>query len=689
MSQTIDRFALVTRHNPVIREVMPLSPLSVGNGEFAFTADLTGLQSFPESYEFPLGTQSQWGWHYSNASEAYTLDDLQLQYLDSHERKVGYPIDPKGQEEPFHWSRQNPHRLQLAQIGLRLFSSNQELIQIGDLRETEQMLDLWSGQLTSRFQVNGIPVKVQTCCHPTSDQLGVCVESPLLETGLLEITFRFPSPTMPSANWSETMHLNWAADDSHQTRLLLESSQSGAFTRTMDQDGYQVVVAWSGGEMIQESSHFFRLVPTRTNRRFEFVAGFAPIEQSLPLSSFQAIQKASKVHWEKYWMQGGAIELAESHDTRALELERRIVLSQYLTAIHCAGSLPPQETGLLYNSWFGKFHLEMHWWHAAHFALWGRTHLLQKSMGWYKEILPVAKQLAQSQGYKGARWPKMVGPDGVQSPSNVGTLLIWQQPHPLMFAELCYRSDPTQETLEYFRDIVMETAEFMASFAAWDDTKNRYVLGPPLIPAQESHKALQTVNPTYELEYWRHGLEIGLAWRKRLGLQTVPEWEHVMGNLSDLPVSGEVYLAHEKCPDTFTSFNKDHPSMLGALGILPGVKVDREVMRQTLQKVMTNWKWETAWGWDFPMAAMTAARLGEGGLAVDLLLLNATKNTYLPSGHNYQRPNLLAYLPGNGGLLAAVAMMACGWEGGPRLHAPGFPTDGTWTIRWEGLNAWL
>jgi hypothetical protein len=38
--------------------------------------------------------------------------------------------------------------------------------------------------------------------------------------------------------------------------------------------------------------------------------------------------------------------LAHSKDKRAIELERRVVLSQYLTAIQCSGSMPPQETGL-------------------------------------------------------------------------------------------------------------------------------------------------------------------------------------------------------------------------------------------------------------------------------------------------------------------------------------------------------
>ena len=82
-------------------------------------------------------------------------------------------------------------------------------------------------------------------------------------------------------------------------------------------------------------------------------------------------------------MSGGAIDFSGSTDARAYELERRVILSQYLTKVQCAGNFPPQETGLTYNSWFGKPHMEMYWWHAAHFALWNRTELLEKSLDWY------------------------------------------------------------------------------------------------------------------------------------------------------------------------------------------------------------------------------------------------------------------------------------------------------------------
>ena len=126
--------------------------------------------------------------------------------------------------------------------------------------------------------------------------------------------------------------------------------------------------------------------------------------------------------------------------------------------------------------------------------------------------------------------------------------------------------------------------------------------------------------------------------------------------------------------------------MLGAYGVLPGDGIDTETMRRTLHKTMKEWRWDETWGWDYPLTAMTAARLGEGKVAIDALLMTTEKNRYLPNGHNWQRQNLPCYLPGNGGLLYAIAIMAAGWRDAPRRHAPGFPQDGSWEVRWEGLN---
>ncbi|CAG7627379.1 glycoside hydrolase family 65 [Paenibacillus allorhizosphaerae] len=685
----IDRKALVSRHNPVARGVLPLSPLAVGNGEFAFTADMTGLQTFPEAYEVPLGTQSQWGWHSSGGRNVWSLNDVRMQYADALTGNGGYPVHAEDREEPYHWLRQNPHRLQLGQIGFVFKDESGAAISSESIADAEQTLDLWSGILHSRYNVMGREVTVRTAIHPDTDQLAVQVESQLLAEGRMDISIRFPAPGMTDRSWDKSIGLNWGESDTHATVLKQNRDRDAVIDRSMDEDGYRVALQWSQGILRQTGPHSLQLECLGEAATLSFVAHFVPAGHSPSIVSVQDTLQASRNYWERFWMNGGVIELADSRDPRALELERRIVLSQFVLAIHSAGSIPPQETGLLYNSWFGKPHLEMHWWHAVHFPLWGRAPLLKRSMGWYREILPIARELARFQGYVGARWPKMVGPEGKQSPSTVATLLVWQQPHPIAMAELLYLSEPTQETLELYGDVVRESADFMASFAQWDGERQRYVLGPPVIPAQENHRAATTWNPTYELEYWRHALELACLWAQRQGQPANPKWREVIDHLSALPQQDGVYLAHENAPDTYTDKNHDHPSMLGAFGMLPGVMVDPEVMRNTLQKVLESWRWDTTWGWDFPMAAMTAARLGDGALAIDLLLYETQKNTYLPNGHNYLNQRLSAYLPGNGGLLIAVAMMAAGWQNGPGSHAPGFPSDGSWTVRHEGLHAWL
>jgi hypothetical protein len=107
-------------------------------------------------------------------------------------------------------------------------------------------------------------------------------------------------------------------------------------------------------------------------------------------------------------------------------------------------------------------------------------------------------------------------------------------------------------------------------------------------------------------------------------------------------------------------------------------------MRRTFDQVMKTWHWDRTWGWDFPMLAMCAARLGEPNQAVDLLFTKAGGFQFSDCGLATGGP--YPYFPSNGGLLYAVAMMAAGWDGAPAGNAPGFPHDGQWVVRSEGLS---
>jgi len=698
----INRRALVDRHCPGLQRFDSSCLFTVGNGEFAFTADVTGLQTFSDLYDqtVPLGTMAQWAWRSQPPPAGRSAGDFEWTNFDSHGRPVPYPyvgskmwfgvksaywpLDPV-KEEVGLWLKHNPHRLHLGVLGLALKGNSGQAVQPSDLAGINQRLDLWSGILHSQFQLSGQPVSVRTACHPTLNLVAVEIESPLLAEGR-QIGIRL---AFPGANPHASHAKDWLHPKSHTTAIVGQTKNTLQLERDLNGSRHFVRLEWDHAQLATGDPHVFHLQTQPGSDRLSIVLAFAPQPLATALPDAQAVFAASAAHWAGFWQSGGAVELAGSTDPRADELERRIVLSQYLTAVQCCGSTPPAETGLTCNSWCGKFHLEMHWWHAAHFALWGRIDRLQRSLAWYQSILPQARATARRQGYAGVRWPKETSTEGQETPSSIGPLLIWQQPHPLLYAEYCWRDTPTRATLEQFAEIVEATAEFMASYAALDPATATYVLGPPLIPAQENHDPSITRNPTFELAYWAFGLELAQTWRTRLGLPRQAHWDDVIRRLSPLPVAEGVYLAHECCPETYTKFHVDHPSMLGAFGWIPGPNVDRAIMAKTLDRVVADWRWCETWGWDYPLVAMTAARLGRPAQAVDILLMDTPHNRYGVNGHCFQFKGLPLYLPANGGLLAAVAMLAAGWDDGPQSPAPGFPADGTWNVRAEGLRKFV
>jgi len=690
----IDRRAVVGRHRVVQRTLDPRSPLSVGNGEFAFTADLTGLQSLPDAYPVAaqndhdrpgtmLGTYAQWGWHVEPVDPLPSLSDSLHRYASPHG-----PVDyvdlsaavERGHRPGAEWLRGNPHRLHLGLIGFadHRGSSPREL-ELADLRWDQQDLDLWSGRLHSSFAWCGTPVRVETICDPELDRLAVTVDSPALTAGLV-VRLRFP---YGSQQWHDGA--DWTRPGDHTTAVRERGKGRWQLQRRLDETRYDVIISSGDGiRVVSPGPH--EVIISSTGSRVELVIDFSrdPSVQEVDAGSRPATEEVgerSASAWNAFWNGGAVLDLGAAGTDQAAELERRVVLSQYLTKINCSGSTPPAETGLVCNSWAGKFHLEMTWWHTAHFALWGRPELLRPTLHWFVGTLPAARDVAAMQGIPGARWPKHIGPDARESPSDIGPFLIWQQPHPIYLAELLYRSLPSREVLEEFAEMIFATAAFMVGYAAMDE--GRYRLGPPLIPAQETYSHLKdrVVDPTFELTYWSWALTVANTWRRRLGLPDEPLWSAVAENVSRPTVRDGKYAAIGCEPWTLRT---DHPSMLCAMGMLPATPmIAPAIMAGTLDDVLADWDWDTTWGWDYPVLAMCATRLGRPDQAVDALLIPRSKNTYLANGHNRQTPSLPVYLPGNGGLLSAVALMAGGWSGGPAGPAPGFP--GHWGARTEGF----
>lgn len=685
----IDRQAVVQRHKVVVGVIDSLSSLSVGNGRFAFTVDATGLQTFPDSYAkgVPLGTQSEWGWDTFKNSANYKIEEA-YKFYEQYGRKVPYTVqlnEPQRVKEAVNFYRQNVHRLQLGNLGLELIRSDGQPAIPTDIKQISQQLDPWTGEIKSSFTFEGIPIRVVTVAHQQQDIISASVESALIQKGQLKIRLRFPYAT---GDWAD-VGTNWADQGRHSSFIINSSDQGAQVKHQLDSASYYTSFSWeTSGNIAEHSKHYFIISPDSKSDIFKFSCLFSAQKNSVLPPEFEAVQSNSVVNWKEFWLSGAAVDFSGSKDKRAHELERRVVLSQYLTKIQCAGNYPPQETGLTYNSWYGKPHLEMHWWHGVHFALWGRHALLQKSVDWYFSVMDKAANIAKRQGFEGLRWQKMTDNEGNESPSSIGAMLIWQQPHIITFTELEYRAHQDSKVLEKYKNLVFATADFMASFAKYDTEKKRYMLGPGLIPAQERFKAETTFNPTYELAYWEWALETAQQWRLRLGMERKAKWDDVIARLSPLPKQNGVYLATESAKDSYTNpaYKTDHPSVLGAFGMLPETsRLDKEVMKKTFNLVWNTWSWNDTWGWDFPMTAMTAARLNMPEKAVDALMMNILTNTYLINGHNYQDDRLRLYLPGNGGLLTAVAMMCAGWDGNS-IKNPGFPKNGQWNVKWEGFK---
>jgi protein-glucosylgalactosylhydroxylysine glucosidase len=679
----IDRFSLVSRHNIEITTIDSLNSLSVGNGKFAFTVDITGLQTFPDYYSkgIPLGTMSEWGWHAAPNTNGYNLSEVYRTY-NVHGRQIDYVHSFTGRADTLKTAatsflRANPHRIHLGMIGLQINRKDGSAISLKDIEKPVQKLDLWTGEITSRFMIEGNPVEVKTVCHPEKDLISVKVTSKLVVDKRISIKIHFPLGVSTQNGY------DFNSPEKHATRIISEKGNIVLFERKQDNDIYYAEVQKGTSNLITKGEHLFYIEPNQGSSVLEFSCFFSKQKPEDLSISFNDTEKAGRDDWEKFWMSGGAVDFSACTDPRAFELERRVVLSQYLTRIQCRGSLPPAETGLTYNTWFGKFHLEMHWWHAVHFALWQRSEVLEKQMDYYYRIYDNALKTARHQGYAGVRWPKMTDPYGDESPSNVGTYLIWQQPHYIYFAELLYQNAKDKNAvLSKYKDLVFATGDFMKSYAWYDPGVKRYSPGPILISAQESLNLNTTVNPTFELSYWYWGLKTLQEWRKRLGMEEDKKLNDVVAKLSPLPVKDGLYLCSEDTRDSYQNsrYLSDHPIVSGSLGMLPETKlVDHKILGNSLDTIMKKWNWNSCWGWDFPLLAMSAAAIDRPEQAIDFLMMKAPKNRYLTNGHNFQdATRLMIYLPGNGGLLSAVAMMCT---------SDRFPHNGKWQVRWENLNS--
>ncbi|KAJ9205261.1 Six-hairpin glycosidase-like protein [Paecilomyces variotii] len=705
---TIVRQPIITRFNPTRRTVSSnyTTPIQIGNGNFAFGADITGLQTLQ-----PFNTLSSWGWH--NTSLPNNTTPANFTGLDwwTHGRLVNYDQPNPAEPEISQWLIANPHRVNLGRVGFAFFEGDVAInvLMERDVSSAMQELDLYSGSVRSVFTVNGSEVEVTTVVDPHTDTLAVKTSSMLLNEGRLGFFVDYPYAT--DVNKFEAPYVgDWDAVNKHKTDLENENGNgahgAAKITHQMDNTVYYTYLRWNEKSRMRPvtGTHRYILQPQTHNNSvgnevFELTVTFSPSASSPLNASVDTIQSTAAHWWKDYWETGAFIDLTATQNATAIELQRRIILSQYLLAVNEAGGDPPQESGLVNNGWYGKFHMEMYLWHSVHWLTWGKSHLLERSIDVYNRFLQSAIQRAANQGYDGARWGKMTDPTGRSAPGEINSLLIWQQPHVFYFAETEYqhqRPSQREAVLLKWDHILTESADFMASFAFWNESTQVYDLGPPMYPASENTPPNSTTNPTFELAYWRFGLDTAITWKQRLN-ETVPEtWNTVAAHLAPLPTTKsptgeETYTLYEGISNMWRDPQTvmDHPALTAIYGLLPAPScapdiLNRTILTATAVEVARAWNFTDCWGWDFPMLAMNSVRLGDVDAAVRYLVDEYFQfdDVGMPIGSEGKAPT--PYFPGSGGLLQAVAMMAGGWGEEDKEFVPAFPRD--WMARVDNFE---
>ncbi|KAH8110174.1 Six-hairpin glycosidase-like protein [Phellopilus nigrolimitatus] len=680
---SIDRRAIVSRYNPTRNASSTSTPIQVGNGNFAFGTDVTGLQTFQ-----PFAIMSSWGWKNDTFPVGRTLDDI-LAYkgtsLDNHGRNVSYMYG--GVADIQQWLISNPNRVNLGQTGLLFLTASGDVHNVteADLKSKKQTLDLWTGQITSTFSLDGSLVNVTTLCAQDSDTVGIKIDSELVSQGRLGLFLDFPWND-GSAKFSAPFVGLFNMTSNHTTNLIQNSSiANGAraeIIHTLVNNSFVTSIGGSPFNISRDSpnEHRYSVLPSSKSTNLSITVSFA-LQSPTSLPGFNDVQVSSIDTWNSFWSEGGFIDVyTASEDSRADELQRRIILSQYLLRVNEAGDYPPQESGLVNNGWYGKFHMEMFYWHSIHWALWSQWELLHRSSSVYSRFLAtsIARAQVQQSWPAGARWSKMTDPSGRSAPGEINELLIWQQVHPLVFAEYEYRAFPNPATLEKWRDVVRATADWMSVFAFRNVSTNAYDIGPPMYVVSEDTDPLVTRNPAFELAYWNFGLLLAETWMERLGEKVPALWGAVRSSIVPLPIADGTYSVYEGIESDFwnsPAYTNDHPALVGLYGWLPETpSLNVSIAKATMEKVWTHWNISNCWGWDFGMLAMSAARNDEPEQAVSWLLNDVFSfdDVGMPTGGT-RAPT--PYFPGSGGLLLAVAMMAEGWDGS-KGEAPGFRNRG-------------
>lgn len=94
--------------------------MQVGNGEFAFGFDISGMQTFSDN----ANTMSNWGWYRFPLPQGQRPEDFRGAEWEAQGRMVRYDIPNPEQGALRDWMVRNPQRINLGRIGLVLIKDD-------------------------------------------------------------------------------------------------------------------------------------------------------------------------------------------------------------------------------------------------------------------------------------------------------------------------------------------------------------------------------------------------------------------------------------------------------------------------------------------------------------------------------------------------------------------------------------
>jgi len=584
----------IIKYNLKFNHIDSKNPVTIGNGDFAITLDQTGTQSLYETYkDIPLSTMSNKNWFYKDKK------NIKPSYVDGK----AYMLFNLDNDPNYQINRQYPFKYSFMQI---LLYDNDKLIDINNIKDVKQELDLYKGIVTSSFNYKEKINKTISFIYQDHDEFNFKLQSDNLN---LALKFNYPSYTKNGYRLDILPNVLVKED---RITLLYDDKNSLSF-KLKSSSNYQIV----------ENTLIF------DDNNVSFSLALDEIKEGKLLDEF--------------WKCDNGIIIDNE------ELVKKMVLSKYLLHVNSTGIYPPQESGLTYNCWNSKFHLEMHLIHS----LWNiyNNHVgdLVKSFDYYLSIMPSSLKRASLNGYKGLRFPKMTGPDGEDSPSNIGPLLIWQAPHILFMLQEIYYLYNKENIIKKYEPLISGTIDFMISFLTLKDSK--YQMLDPLLEACESIPLDRCQNPSFELEYWRYTLE------RQPKIDTVLyghqryDYLDITSKIITPKEDDGIYLKTYGVIDKYDLY-KDHPTEGFLMSFFKSKIVDKEKMVKTIDYILKNMDLSSYWGWDFPFLGLSLLNCGEIEKSIEVTQLNTINNQHLYNGYNTSpRDDLKAYLPGNGAFL--------------------------------------